>query len=693
MGTAISAGSFCFPAEHFASEYERYAALVLSRIPDIGVPALAHVFTDWERRDLLALPDRGANRNQRRLDPDEIESLTVALRERKAALVSVNEPSAPVFRNVAVLGERLGLTKTECAVLTLATLSRSLRLLRDVLDRLGTHLRDRPAVAQALASLLGSEESAVLAALHPEGALACTGLVRVNLHDEDDSLLLVWGGLAPALFDQLDASDAIVGKFARLARSPNLTRADFAHIADDVDIVTMLLEKASRTAQSGINIMLYGSPGTGKTELARLLAAQAGLALYEVRHSADNGEGMTHARYAQVVIAQQLLRTASGIALMFDEAEDLLPVRDGEADNTGERLGKAAFNALLETNAVPMLWISNEVEHIDRAYLRRFAYILEVKTPSRAVRRRIVQREFGNIVRSDRWLDAISEHAELAPGQIAQAARVARMVGEILDPSIVAERTLRNGMRAMGQRSTEATSIATDFETTYLNCSIDADALVASLAARPLGSLLFYGPPGTGKTALARHISQTADRPCLFKRVSDLQSPWVGMCEKNIARAFEEATDEGAVLVLDEAESFLADRREARARWELTETNELLTQMEHFDGLFICTTNSVDRLDHASLRRFAIKVGFDYLRPAQSRSLVTKVLHSMGVEPDDLAALALVQQLHRVTPGDVAAVVRRFRTLGIAPRAEAFVIALRDELVLKNEGSAQRVGF
>jgi SpoVK/Ycf46/Vps4 family AAA+-type ATPase len=147
------------------------------------------------------------------------------------------------------------------------------------------------------------------------------------------------------------------------------------------------------------------------------------------------------------------------------------------------------------------------------------------------------------------------------------------------------------------------------------------------------------------------------------------------------------------VLVLDEAESFLADRRDARARWELTETNELLAQMDRFDGLFIYTTNVIDRLDRAALRRFAIKIGFDYLRPAQARALVTAALQGFGLECGDEAALSVAGRMRHLAPGDASAVVRRFRMLGQKPTAPAFVSALREELALKGEGGAERMGF
>ena len=55
----------------------------------------------------------------------------------------------------------------------------------------------------------------------------------------------------------------------------------------------------------------------------------------------------------------------------------------------------------------------------------------------------------------------------------------------------------------------------------------------------------------------------------MVRRASDLLSCWVGATEQNIARAFEEARKDDAVLLIDEADSFLQDRRGAGHSWEL----------------------------------------------------------------------------------------------------------------------------
>ena len=154
MDVATLAEGFRFPAEHFASEYERYTALVLSRVPRIGVPALAHVFSDWGRRNLLSLPGPAKTRSPH-LDEDEIQALALALGERESALVALGELRAPVFRNAAVLGELLDLTAAEREVMVLAALGSVLETLRELLQRLRSYLHDRAAVARAVAALVG----------------------------------------------------------------------------------------------------------------------------------------------------------------------------------------------------------------------------------------------------------------------------------------------------------------------------------------------------------------------------------------------------------------------------------------------------------------------------------------------------------------------------------------------------------
>ncbi len=189
-------------------------------------------FSDWERRAFLALPKRESDTNYHRLDTGEIAPLVSALTERERELRAMAAFDAPVFRNVEALGARLRLAPVERALLAFAVIVESLRSLRDAMERLAQHMRDRPALVRGLAALLDCDASAVLAALHPEGALARTGLVRIDLQSEEGMLLRARDGIATVLLDEFDACDALFARFTAPARVPQLSAEDLLP-ADD----------------------------------------------------------------------------------------------------------------------------------------------------------------------------------------------------------------------------------------------------------------------------------------------------------------------------------------------------------------------------------------------------------------------------------------------------------------------------
>ena len=146
--------------------------------------------------------------------------------------------------------------------------------------------------------------------------------------------------------------------------------------------------------------------------------------------------------------------------------------------------------------------------------------------------------------------------------------------------------------------------------------------------------------------------------------------------------------------MLDEADSFLRDRRESRNSWEITLVNELLTQMEAFEGIFICSTNLMDNLDAASLRRFDMKIQFNYLGPQQAWTLFRQVIKDAGVpfrnQQHWKAELAAYDNL---TPGDFATIVRqrRFCTSKLIP--EILLEGLKNESGFKPSHQKNGIGF
>ena len=145
------------------------------------------------------------------------------------------------------------------------------------------------------------------------------------------------------------------------------------------------------------------------------------------------------------------------------------------------------------------------------------------------------------------------------------------------------------------------------------------------------------------------------------------------------------------MLLIDEVDSFLQDRREAKRSWETTQVNEMLTQMEAFEGIFIASTNLLHGLDAAALRRFDMKVKFDYLKPEQSWALLQRHCAQLGWTAPHEALRTRLRILPRVALGDFALAMRRHRFTPFSA-AEDLVAALEAECALKEGGKAP-MGF
>ena len=194
---------------------------------------------------------------------------------------------------------------------------------------------------------------------------------------------------------------------------------------------------------------------------------------------------------------------------------------------------------------------------------------------------------------------------------------------------------------------------------------------------------------------LARYIAGQIDREIICKRISDLQSKYVGDGEKNIKRAFQEAESEESILIIDEADSLLFNRERAERSWEISFTNEFLTQMERFRGILICTTNRLKDLDDASIRRFNQKIGFDQLLPEGNVIFYEKLIGDITNLPIDNKTRSALKSLKWLTPGDFKTVRDRF---SFHPREELnhqiLVHALKEEGRIRNEHKKNtKIGF
>ncbi len=609
-------------------------------------------------------------------------------------------------RKVVLLGKFLGLNPTETQLLEHA---------KNVpLDAFQKFLRAISGISiyqayEMLATGIDAPVEAVRAALRPDAPLRTYGLIQVDTSPSDlEDIVRITGSGQMLLAEDFSTPEDMLRVILKPEQDAGLTVGDYPHLQKEFNWLVNYLKRAVGSREKGANILFYGAPGTGKSEFARLLAQHAGLTAFAVRSADRDGDPHSgEARLANFSVSQRFLSEQALSMIVFDEIEDVFPDTGasfaalfGHSSSKSRPDGaKAWINQKLENSPVPTIWISNSIAGIDDAFLRRFAFHLEFRTPPKSVRERIVKRCLNDIEVSAPLMASLVADDSLSPAQIHSAGRFAALCAS--EPGGIDESALQQAIMAsqtaMGRSFTSSSQRATagpcDLAYLNLDTEIPLARIEQALCRQPAATLCFYGIPGSGKTSLAHRLADAVGRPLMIKRASDLLGKYVGESEKQIATMFREASREGAVLLLDEADSFLRDRRQATQSWQVTQVNELLQQMEAFNGIFICTTNLMDEVDEAAMRRFTFKLRFDALTQAQREAMFAMMAGGEPAVPVASSVRNALQNLTSPTPGDFATVKRQERLLGERYTPEEFLVRLQGECALKSGGKSTSIGF
>lgn len=599
------------------------------------------------------------------------------------------------------LATALRFTAAERAMLALGLQANVYPELQRAID-LGGEVDDDGA-AQLYALMLDLEEREVLATFHRDNPLRRTNGFELR-HGCSRAFLFI--RFTPAVVTALrgpePSVEAILGQFFRSAPPPRLQLQDFDHAASEVVLLKRYLTQVLALNRVGANVLLHGAPGTGKTELVRALAGALDAQLMEVPAVDEDKDPLSPMhRLTSYCACQEVLRDRPGTMMLFDEVEDVFP-DDGESALPGRRHGsprdrnKGWVTRVLEDNARPTFWVSNSVRQMDPAYLRRFDMVIELSTPTRTGRDKLIEQLFADLPVAAPALQKLGAESALAPGHLERMATVLRTLVPVdeADAAALLQALTLQTMKALDaspQRSSHDTAMP--YRADCVNADVDLQNLAMGLAAQPSARLCLHGPSGTGKTEWARQLATALGRPLHVKRISELKGMFVGQTEQLIAAAFRDAEAAGAALLIDEADSLLGNRERASQQWEVSMVNEMLTCMERFEGVFMATTNRVDAMDAASARRFDFKVGFDYLTAAQVRLLFADLLHALELQvPAQLPAR--LDALKVLTPGDFVNVYRQARLLPEAREVTRLLAMLEREQAGKAAHlSARRIGF
>lgn len=308
--------------------------------------------------------------------------------------------------------------------------------------------------------------------------------------------------------------------------------------------------------------------------------------------------------------------------------------------------------------------------------------------PPSKVRARVWQRmaESENLSLAETDADHLADFL-VPPGIGANALQAAALSDGNLQDVEHAITGIQKSLSGAGAMNAGARRNTSCLDLRLFNADTDLSSLLERLAETERRDISFclYGPPGTGKTEFAYYLAETLGMDVLEKRASDLLGPYVGQTESSIAKAFQEAWDRDAVLVFDEADSLLSDRKGAHQRFEITQVNEMLSQLERHPLPFVCTTNLMERIDPASLRRFTFKLKFSYL---SADGLQTGFKRYFNMEaPKGLF------RFHNCTPGDLSTISRKAQILGLCDKPDALVQLLNEEVSYKNDDVQNPIGF
>lgn len=564
-------------------------------------------------------------------------------------------------------------------------------------------------MAALLAAAFDTAEGEIVSALSEDSKLVRSGLLRVQERPLRVSTMSTH--LRAALTEPASSEMSFLERFVK-PLVPTPTTSSLARLHDDDEKILRGILRLPITDDRGLHTLVYGPKSVDKCDMvARLLREETLDGFAVVTKHIPAGDLATWVYIAQ----RHMEHSHPDAVLVVDRTHEALASRVRsifsvfgiEDEDLAEEEDRASDEGLTNSR-VRCVWLSDRAKQLSERNLGAFLFHCEALPGSRADRRERVAQVIFDHGLSEQLERHLTKYSLLGEQQVRQAAGLARMLspagggveeGSVAEREHVIRRAVAQSQKVLGRDSTEGLrDSVTHYSLDHLNIAgrFTPQQIVTALRKRPRGSLCFWGIPGAGKTQLAEYIAIELDLPILMRSASELLSKWLGETEQHIAAMFAEAEAEGALLFLDEADSFLRDRTLARAEWSVTQVNELLQRMERFEGVFIAATNLMDSVDAAAMRRFTWKLEFKALRPEQAWAMFCA-----EAEFDAAAESERAQDLERklgeitdLAPGDFATVKRQADMLDEHLSPDAWLEQLAVEAKAKMLGlKRQQLGF
>ena len=623
------------------------------------------------------------------MTPDSLEGIADYLQQFEKHVAAFDYEKCATDRTIYALADSLELTPSEWSLLRLVIACSEFHTLEKVFDEFFSNTPYDKLVS-VLAVLFYRPVEEVRSALSPESCLCQTRLLRVThcsiSRYEAGLRSRIWMSDDLPYKMQIANGDLgrLVEEFAVAKSDSELTPEDFDYMGKEWEVTqNYLLGSLSRQCK-GVNILVHGAPGMGKTEFVRLLVSEASASGYELRSTNIDGRMFdAETRSGNYLLVSKLLARNTASVMIFDDADDSLSNCQSHQEN--RVYTKAAMNQMLENNPCPTIWVANDIYAVDPSVLRRFDVTIPFKsTPPVAIERQLKKiLPEGSV--SLQWMQSLSRAPSVTPAMVQRLGRLLDRAETQLPP----EQFLNNCLQLSGIELEKPPKDT--FERSFCNALPDVHTVCKFLEQSSSSRLLLHGPTGTGKTALARHLCMSMKLQARMLRPSDILGSYVGETERNIARVFTTANPREDLLVLDEFEALAADRRGAHRNWEVSQVSELLNRLDEYEGRIIACTNLVESIDPAIRRRFHLKARVSNLTIQQRIALVQEKTEALQLQlPEQLKSRIVTME--GLAYGHVwnATQVARFSP---PSDAEGFLGLLEAELVATSGERPRAIGF
>ncbi|MBR7780172.1 AAA family ATPase [Undibacterium rugosum] len=470
---------------------------------------------------------------------------------------------------------------------------------------------------------------------------------------------------------------------------PELVKKSFIHLGK-------MLRNSEELKKSGIDTprgaLLWGPPGTGKTQLARVLANEAGLAFLTCT-TAELKQGTVGSSGNAVRSLFERARNQSPCILFIDEIEILAPARGAQNSNsaTEEVVGQLLQEmdgAKSHQGLVFVLAASNLPDQIDSAVLSRLEQKLELPLPDRGGREAILQ---SLLRKKPLGFDVNEAAATLGKMTEGKSGRDLRTLVEVAARKAT-ERALLSGEDIHPERnpvclqmddllqqledskqSTKVENLSWDdivlpdelrqqFEA--LGRMIrNAEQLKASGITAPRSALL-WGPPGTGKTQLARVLASQSGLSFFAPSTAEIQKQWIGHSGTAVKAMFDKARSQSpCILFIDEMEILAAKRGERSKSFSEEIIGQLLQEMDGAQSkqgqvFVLAASNHPELIDPAVLSRFAQKIELSLPDLAARQTIVRQLLRDKPLDFDvDIASLELAARTEGKSGRDLRSLI------------------------------------